>query len=378
MDAVIVTGVSRGLGAALARELVERGATVLGVGRATAPGLENERYRFAACDLADVAGLDAALAPAFHALAALGPKRVCLVNNAATTDPAGLAPRHDSASVARSIAINLSAPSALCSLFLRDVRRPEGRAAHRERVLGRRAQRDPRDGLVLPGEGGPRDAHAHARRRRHRSALRRGVAAAGRPRHGHADARTLAFPGRVPGGRDVPCVSHRPAARRTRCRSGQVRREDRARAQARERRDLRLARSRQAASPNRRAPGRRRAPRARGSSHPPSRARPPTRIPTARRSRARHSARAARMSWLRSPIITTRVGVEALALGEVREQERLVVVAPGEVGAIDAPQVLGEAEQRHDASRVDLGLGRAQVHRPSRAAIVAIASGMPS
>jgi NAD(P)-dependent dehydrogenase (short-subunit alcohol dehydrogenase family) len=119
MDVVIVTGVSRGLGAALARALLARGATVLGVGRATVPALDDKRYRFAACDLADVAGLDAALAPAFLALAALKPKRVCLVNNAATTDPSGLAHRHDSASVARSIAVNLSAPSALCSLFLR-------------------------------------------------------------------------------------------------------------------------------------------------------------------------------------------------------------------------------------------------------------------
>ena len=71
MRCVIVTGVSRGLGAALARVLLERDAVVLGVGRSSAAGLEGERYRFAACDLADVAGIDAALAPAFGAIAGL-------------------------------------------------------------------------------------------------------------------------------------------------------------------------------------------------------------------------------------------------------------------------------------------------------------------
>lgn len=119
MHCVIVTGVSRGLGAALARVLLERGATVLGVGRSSGPGLEGERYRFAACDFADAAGVDAAVGPAFGALAALPPTAVCLVNNAATTEPMGLSATHDSAAVARSLAVNLAAPAALCALFLR-------------------------------------------------------------------------------------------------------------------------------------------------------------------------------------------------------------------------------------------------------------------
>ncbi|MBE7522342.1 MAG: SDR family NAD(P)-dependent oxidoreductase [Burkholderiales bacterium] len=69
MRVVIVTGVSRGLGPAIARVLLDRGLTVLGVGRSSAAGLEGDRYRFAPCDLADLAGIDAALAGAFGALA---------------------------------------------------------------------------------------------------------------------------------------------------------------------------------------------------------------------------------------------------------------------------------------------------------------------
>lgn len=119
MRCVIVTGVSRGLGAALARVLLERGATVLGVGRSSGPGLEGDRYRFAACDLADVAGIDAALGPAFGALAAQAPNGACLVNNAATTEPMGLTAVHGSVAVAKALAVNLAAPAALCGLFLR-------------------------------------------------------------------------------------------------------------------------------------------------------------------------------------------------------------------------------------------------------------------
>jgi len=119
MKAVILTGVSRGLGASLARALVERDVDVLGVGRTTAPGLESARFAFAQADLADVAGIDAALAPAFQALAARQPTSVTLVNNAATTEPMGLMRLHDSASAARSLDVNLASPAALCALFLR-------------------------------------------------------------------------------------------------------------------------------------------------------------------------------------------------------------------------------------------------------------------
>ena len=119
MRAVILTGVSRGLGAALARALVERGVDVLGVGRAPAPGLEDERFRFAACELADVARIDGALEAPFRALGARKPAFVALVNNAATTEPIGPTSLQDSASVGRAIAANLAAPVALCGLFLR-------------------------------------------------------------------------------------------------------------------------------------------------------------------------------------------------------------------------------------------------------------------
>ena len=53
MRAAIVTGVSRGLGEALAADLLGRGFRVLGVGRTDSPRLAHDAYRFVACDLAD-------------------------------------------------------------------------------------------------------------------------------------------------------------------------------------------------------------------------------------------------------------------------------------------------------------------------------------
>lgn len=86
----IVTGVSRGLGAALARDLLERGFSVLGIGRASNPGLAVDRYWFADFDLANAAATDTLLAPVFQDIEARRPDSVCLVNSAATLDPIGV------------------------------------------------------------------------------------------------------------------------------------------------------------------------------------------------------------------------------------------------------------------------------------------------
>jgi NAD(P)-dependent dehydrogenase (short-subunit alcohol dehydrogenase family) len=117
--AAIVTGVSRGLGEALARALLARGFHVTGIGRATSARLTGDRYRFFAFDLADVRGIDAALAAPFAAVAALHPASVCLVNNAAVSGPVGVYGRHASADFVTPLAVNLAAPAALANLFCR-------------------------------------------------------------------------------------------------------------------------------------------------------------------------------------------------------------------------------------------------------------------
>jgi NAD(P)-dependent dehydrogenase (short-subunit alcohol dehydrogenase family) len=115
----IVTGVSRGLGEALALELVARGARVLGIGRDASPRLGGPLFRFVRCDLAQAAMLPAMLEPVFGSIAAARPGAVCLINNAATLEPVGVVGTTEADAIATSLTVNLTAPVVLASLFCR-------------------------------------------------------------------------------------------------------------------------------------------------------------------------------------------------------------------------------------------------------------------
>ena len=116
---VIITGVSQGLGEALALELLAREIRVLGIGRSSSARLAHERYRFVRCDLAQPSMLPAVVEPALDALAATGPQAVCLINNAATLEPVGVLGTTEADAIATSLAVNLTAPVVLASLFCR-------------------------------------------------------------------------------------------------------------------------------------------------------------------------------------------------------------------------------------------------------------------
>ena len=119
MHAAIVTGVSRGLGAALASELLERGFEVLGIGRASNPALNGEHYVFVRFDLADSARVDEALTPALSSLAERKPASVCLLNNAASIGAVGMLGRLAASEITSSLVVNLAAVLTLTNLFCR-------------------------------------------------------------------------------------------------------------------------------------------------------------------------------------------------------------------------------------------------------------------
>ena len=119
MKTAIVTGVSRGLGEALARTLLAGGFAVTGIGRASSAALTAPNYRFVVCDLADTISIDAALTPAFRAIADARPEFLCLINNAATAGPVGTIGSLDAEALAASMAANLVAPIAVANLFCR-------------------------------------------------------------------------------------------------------------------------------------------------------------------------------------------------------------------------------------------------------------------
>ena len=110
MHAAIITGVSRGLGEALATELLARGAMVVGVGRTASARHTGERFRHVACDLAHPAVVAAAVLPALRDLALEKPSAVTLINNAAVATPVGLVGRLDAAQIEAAAATNIAAP----------------------------------------------------------------------------------------------------------------------------------------------------------------------------------------------------------------------------------------------------------------------------
>jgi NAD(P)-dependent dehydrogenase (short-subunit alcohol dehydrogenase family) len=115
----IVTGVSRGLGEALAVDLLARGWRVAGMGRHDSPRTAHARYRFVGFDLARAQEIDAQLLPVFRKLAGLQPTAAVLINNAAAAGPVGVFGRLASTEVADALAVNLAAPAALANLFCR-------------------------------------------------------------------------------------------------------------------------------------------------------------------------------------------------------------------------------------------------------------------
>jgi len=114
----IVTGHSRGLGAALAAELLARGIAVLGLARsgnaelkARHPGLLAQQQ----VDLADPGALARWLEGAGLQRFIAGSSGVLLVNNAGIVEPIGPLPAQDAAAVARAVGLNVAAPLMLAA-----------------------------------------------------------------------------------------------------------------------------------------------------------------------------------------------------------------------------------------------------------------------
>lgn len=116
----IVTGHSRGLGAAIASELLERGAEVLGLARFGNDRLAG-RLEEVTLDLARPDAVVEALSatgPVHRFLAAAGAGTVVLINNAGMVEPVGPAGTLDAKAIARAVALNVTAPLLLSDAFI--------------------------------------------------------------------------------------------------------------------------------------------------------------------------------------------------------------------------------------------------------------------
>lgn len=115
----LVSGTTRGIGAAVADQLLERGWSVIGLARHPA-AIDHERYRHVSIDLADAATLAATIErEAGNSLADPGWTRIGLVNNAAATGALGPVESTDPVSLLRLAAVNWIAPTWLMAFMLR-------------------------------------------------------------------------------------------------------------------------------------------------------------------------------------------------------------------------------------------------------------------
>jgi NAD(P)-dependent dehydrogenase (short-subunit alcohol dehydrogenase family) len=118
MELTIVTGASRGLGLALARQLgAESTVRVLALSRRGLPA-ETLAWRDVRVDLGSEEGQRAAAEALVAALSAERWTKAVLFNNAGTLEPLGVMGRADIAAVQRSIAVNLTAAIVLMNAFL--------------------------------------------------------------------------------------------------------------------------------------------------------------------------------------------------------------------------------------------------------------------
>jgi NAD(P)-dependent dehydrogenase (short-subunit alcohol dehydrogenase family) len=119
MKTAIITGVSRGLGEAIASQLIARDWTVVGVGRTSSARLATERYRFVPLDLAHVETIAAKLVEPFERVARSRPSAVVCINNAAMAGPVGIGGRIPAHEIGAALGVNLLAPVAIANLFCR-------------------------------------------------------------------------------------------------------------------------------------------------------------------------------------------------------------------------------------------------------------------
>ncbi len=129
----IVSGHSRGLGAAIASELLERGIPVLGLarhGNAALAAEHGDKLAEVTLDLADSAALAAWLGGGALDAWVADAGRVLLVNNAGTLQPMGPLPLQEAAAVARAVAVNVAAPLMLAAAFAQAGQVPDRRVLH--------------------------------------------------------------------------------------------------------------------------------------------------------------------------------------------------------------------------------------------------------
>jgi hypothetical protein len=125
----IVTGHSRGLGAAVAAQLRARGIPVLALSRHATPASDTDLTQVI-LDLADLEALASWIAGDALERYIGDARRVLLINNAGMLGPVGPLGLQDAAGIARAISLNVAAPLMLAAAVAADAQGRERRILH--------------------------------------------------------------------------------------------------------------------------------------------------------------------------------------------------------------------------------------------------------
>ncbi|MBD8532833.1 MULTISPECIES: SDR family oxidoreductase [unclassified Massilia] len=134
----IVTGHTKGLGAAIAAELIERGIPVLGLARSHSAHPVSALLTEIEVDLSDNAALAAFLSGDALANWLRDEGATLLVNNAGVVTPVGPLAQQDPLAALRAVTLNVAAPLALAAAVVR-ASRGERRILHISSGAGRNA-----------------------------------------------------------------------------------------------------------------------------------------------------------------------------------------------------------------------------------------------
>lgn len=125
MKYAIVTGVSRGLGASVAKILLEQGINVFGISRSSPNGLveiakeNNTNYKHFSCDLSDIEAIEYTCQQMSEQIFTDDLSTLFLINNAGVIDPVDQSMNISSQDLAFHVQVNTIAPMVLMNLFLK-------------------------------------------------------------------------------------------------------------------------------------------------------------------------------------------------------------------------------------------------------------------
>ena len=114
----LITGTSRGIGAALAQKILEEGHTVLGVSRNRADTLKSPKYHHLSFDLSDTPHINQIMVKVNEIVEGQSFDFICLINNASAVEPIGPIENCPPNEIEAHVNIGLIAPMLLTSMFI--------------------------------------------------------------------------------------------------------------------------------------------------------------------------------------------------------------------------------------------------------------------